>query len=705
MLLGGCDNKPLNSPYPNESDHLKVLHKSFVERPKTLDPARAYSSNEYAIMHLVYEPLLTYDYLKRPYTLIPLTATSLPDVSYFDRHGHQLTQKDSKVSYTTYTFHVKDNVYYAPHPAFYKDANGRYAYLNLPASFFTEHDIESIEDFPHKGSRKLLASDYIYQIKRLASPRLASPILGVMKSYILGLDTLAETLKRESHHRGYLDLRKYSLKGVKLVDDHTFKITIKGRYPAFMYWLAMPFFSPLPWEADKFFQNEALKENNLSLDWYPIGTGPFMLTENNPNRRIVLKKNPLTHPMFYPKKGSKLDVKRGYLKNAGRKLPMLDEVLYSLEKESIPRWNKFLQGYYDLSAINSDSFDAAVSIDEQGVPRLSKRLKNKSLRLDTAVEPSIFYIGFNMLDSVVGGYSKKATYLRQAISIAIDYEEYIAIFLNGRGVIAQGPIPPGIFGFQSKKKGLNPFVYQWNDGRIKRKSIDDARALMAKAGYPNGITQSGKRLVLHFDTTQGQGPEQKAYFSWLRKQFKKIGISLNVRATDYNRFQDKIRHGKAQLFSWGWHADYPDAENFFFLLTSKNSKVHFAGENAANYSSKIFDRWFEQMKVLPDNKKKLELIHKMIKHLQKDSPWVWGYYPKYLLLTQPWVSKVKLNSIGGSIVKYMSINTKDRASKIKKWNKPILWPVFFFLGITFLFFIPVIVTYHYRAAHPRRRIT
>ena len=47
---------------------------------------------------------------------------------------------------------------------------------------------------------------------------------------------------------------------------------------------------------------------------------------------------------------------------------------------------------------------------------------------------------------------------------------------------------------------------------------------------------------------------------------RKIDIALVIRSTDYNRFQEKMRTGKAQLFSWGLNADYPDPENFLFLL-------------------------------------------------------------------------------------------------------------------------------------------
>ena len=59
-----------------------------------------------------------------------------------------------------------------------------------------------------------------------------------------------------------------------------------------------------------------------------------------------------------------------------------------------------------------------------------------------------------MLDNVVGGNTEQSRLLRQAISIAIDYDEYISIFANGRGVLAQSPIPPGIFGHQD---GINDY--------------------------------------------------------------------------------------------------------------------------------------------------------------------------------------------------------------------------------------------------------
>ena len=50
----------------------------------------------------------------------------------------------------------------------------------------------------------------------------------------------------------------------------------------------MNFFAPVPIEADRFYGQPGMAEKNLTLDWYPVGTGPYMLTENNPNARLVL---------------------------------------------------------------------------------------------------------------------------------------------------------------------------------------------------------------------------------------------------------------------------------------------------------------------------------------------------------------------------------------------------------------------------------
>jgi ABC-type oligopeptide transport system substrate-binding subunit len=377
-------------------------------------------------------------------------------------------------------------------------------------------------------------------------------------------------------------------------------------------------------------------------------------------------------------------------------MPFIDQAVYSLEKEDIPYWGKFLQGYYDTSGITSDSFDQAIRVSDLGDPQLTDAMRAKGIELVTSVRTSTSYLGFNMLDPVVGGTGESARYLRQALSIAIDFEEYVSIFANGRGVAAQGPIPPGIPGHVEGERGVNPHVYRWADGRPERRPLEDARSLLALAGYPNGRDQaSGRPLTLYFDTA-ASGPDDKARLDWMRKQIGKLGVQLVVRATDYNRFQEKMRTGTAQIYQWGWNADYPDAENFLFLLYGPNAKVQHGGENASNYANPEFDRLFEQMKDLEDGPERQALVARMVDIARRDAPWVWGFHPKAYALHHAWYRNVKVNQMANNTLKYRRIDPGLRALQVAAWNRPVAWPLLAALGLLVSVVVPAYVGHRRR---------
>lgn len=712
LLLAACSDRSLNNPYPEAEDNLNIIYSVFQERPKHLDPVRSYSAVEYRFLAQVYEPPLQYHYLKRPYELIPLTAESVPAAQFFDADGQRLQDDVSvdQVAYSVYEVKIKPGIQFQPHPAFAKDQNGRELYRDL-----TDDDLEdiyTIADFEHQGTRTLQASDYVYQIKRLAHPNLHSPIFGVMADYIVGFKEyrkkLTESLKAQRDagvSRPAVDLNEFPLPGVEVVDQYTYRIKVEKTYPQLVYWLAMPFFAPMAPEVERFYKQPGMHEKNITLDWYPVGTGPFMLSVNNPNLKMILEKNPNFRGEKYPSEGAEGDREKGLLRDANKTMPFVDRVVYSLEKESIPYWNKFLQGYFDASGISSDSFDQAISIGSQGSIGLSDGMQAKGIRLSMAVAPTTFYMGFNMKDDVVGGLSERARKLRQAISIAINYEEYIQIFLNGRAIPAQSPLPPGIFGYESGERGVNPYVYQWDGGQQKRRSVEDAKKLMEEAGYRNGIDmKTGKPLVLNFDTTAG-GSEDKAYLTWLRKQFQKIEVQLNVRSTDYNRFQEKMRKGNAQIFQWGWNADYPDPENFFFLLYGPNSKVDHSGPNTANYENPVFDRMFDRMKNMSNNSERKKLIADMVDVIRQDAPWIWGFHPQQFSLQHDWFLNNKPNLMANNTLKYKRVDPQRRSERRAEWNEPVYWPVVLILMILVLGSIPAYITYKRRErAAPAKEI-
>ena len=681
-LAAGC-GEVWNDPYPAAERGKSILYASFVARPKHLDPVQSYTEDEAQFTQQVYEPLLQYHYLKRPYELIPLTAVEIPKPRSIEGG-----------KFTVYELRIKPGIRYQPHPAFIPGN------LSLP-----EGKINALKS-PYQlptGTRELVADDYIYQIKRLAHPRLHSPIFGLMAEHIVGMADFAKQLKSADTKQDWLDLRKFGLKGVERVDTHTFRVTLNGSYPQFIYWLAMPFFAPVPWEADRFFAQPGMEQKNFTLDWWPVGTGAYMLTENNPNARMVLERNPNFHGEVYPAEGEPEDAGAGLLADAGKPLPFIDKLVFSREKEGIPYWNKFLQGYYDTSGIGSDQFDQAVRVSIEGDTNVTPEMEEKGIRLSTSVETTIGYIAFNWLDPVVGGSSERARKLRHAISIAFDVEEQITIFANGRGIPAQGPIAPEIFGYREGREGVNPVVYDWVDGRPERKSIEVAKRLLAESGYPGGRdAKSGQPLVLYLDTVV-RGAGDKASFDWMRRQFEKLSIQLVIRDTDWNRFQEKIRKGDTQIFRLGWNADYPDPENFLFLLHGPQSRAKSQGENAANYTNAEFDALFEKMKNMPNSPERQKIIDRMVDIARADAPWIWGVNPKKYSLRHSWIANDKPNTMARNNMKYLRIDPQKRAELRAAWNRPVLWPLGLVLAVLVVFSLPALASYRRRermAARP-----
>ena len=138
---------------------------------------------------------------------------------------------------------------------------------------------------------------------------------GIFSEYVIGLKDYGKRIREEDAKlrrdsdpaaldKPFLDFRKFPLEGVEAPDPHLLRIRLKGKYMQWKYWLAMPFVAPVPWEADKFYSQPGMVKNGLSLDTWPVGTGPFVLTEYEQDRRLVLKRNPVYRREPYPCDGS-----------------------------------------------------------------------------------------------------------------------------------------------------------------------------------------------------------------------------------------------------------------------------------------------------------------------------------------------------------------------------------------------------------------
>jgi len=695
FALSGC-SEVSNNPHPLGSEKANTIFAPFRERsPKYLDPTSSYSNDETPVTYQVYEPLYGYHYLKRPYELVGRTAQEIARPRYLDKDGKELPDDapGELIAESVFDIRIKPGIMFAPHPAFAKDASGAYVYHDMKAADVA--DKYKITDFKQTGTRELTADDYVYGIRRLATPRIKSPSFSTMSDYIVGLKEYGEqivaadkALRRDlaptDRDLPMLDFRKYPFAGAEAIDKHTLRVRVKGKYPQFKYWLAMTFFSPIPWEAEKFYAQPGMAAKNLTMNYWPVGTGPYMLTDFVENRRHVLERNPNFHGETYPCEGEPGDKEKGYLADCGKPLPFVDKVVFDMEKENVPLQAKFLQGYYDTPAIERLDYGTTYLVAMGDDAKKDKEYREKGIRLPSTVEANNWYLAFNWLDPVVGKgatpeQAERNRKLRQALSIAIDWEEHIAIFERGQGVAAQGPLPPSLFGYRNDgPSAFNPVVYEkGSDGKPVRRSLDEAKRLLAEAGFPNGRdAATGKPLVLNFDYQQS-GPAVKSLLDWYVKQFAKIGVQLEVRATDYNRFQDKMNKGSVQIFFWGWLADYPDAENFLFMLYGPNAKAltNGNGENNANYQNPEFDKLYEKMKFLDDGPEKQKLIDRMIEMVQNDAVWSFGYFPTSAAAYHQWITNGKPTQIIRNHIGYLHLDPELRTRKLAEWNQPVWWPI------------------------------
>lgn len=558
----------------SKSESPNTLHIVAEEKIKGLDPI--YTDDMYSgiVSSQSYETLLQYHYLKRPYTLVPHLAESMPEISQ-DR--------------LVYTFHLKKGVLFQDDSCF-KQTHGK--------------------------GREMTAEDVVYSLKRIADPHLASSGWWIFDGKIVGLNAWREAAAK-APSTDYSQV----VEGLKALDRYTVQFKLTQPTSLFLYSLAMSYTGIVPHEAVEHYKKEFLN--------HAVGTGPFQLEEYNPNSKMTWVKNPTYRKELYPTEGAPGDKEAGLLQDAGKPLPLSDKLIITVFVEKQPMWLTFLSGKLDLSAIPKDNFAAAITTEKE----LNSDLKAKGIRLVKNPGLDVTHQTFNMSDPLLG----KNKLLRQALSLAFDEPTFIDLFYNGRAIPAQGPIPPGVDGYDPNLK--NPY---------RQFNVEKAKEYLEKAGFPKGKGLSSIEFATTSDTIGRQGAE---YF---QKMMSTIGVNIKVNSYSWPQFQEAIKNRRSQIWSLAWSADYPDAENFLQLFYGKNSSP---GPNDANYSNSEFDRLYEKTLALPNGPDKTNIYKQMVSILIEDCPWIFGSHRIGYTLVQPWLKNYKPNDFDHTRYKYYRIDS------------------------------------------------
>src|SRR2546425_9307219 len=158
------------------ADMAKTLRVAFVAPENGFDPQATGDLYSNYVNREIFDPLYRYDYLARPYKVIPNTAAALPEIS---------------ADGLTWTIKLRPGIYFTDDPAF-------------------------------KGKkRELTAADYVYAWKRLIDPRMRSPNLQQFDGKFEGADVLV----RKARETGKFDYDA-PLPGLQVVDRYTLRIKL-----------------------------------------------------------------------------------------------------------------------------------------------------------------------------------------------------------------------------------------------------------------------------------------------------------------------------------------------------------------------------------------------------------------------------------------------------------------------------------------------
>lgn len=559
----------------------KVLNRSSIGEVKGMDPIRAddlYSGREIA---RIYEGLLTFHYLKRPYKLVTNLAESMPVAS------------EDKL---TYTVKIKKGIFF--------------------------HDDKCFKD--GKG-RELVAEDFVYSIKRLADPSLSSSGWWLLDGKIEGLNEWrAKYMEKKPDY-------SESISGLKALDKYTLQFKLTKPFPQFLYSLAMPYTFAVPKEAVDFYKGDFLN--------HPVGTGPFLLEEGyfTQSNKISYIKNPKYRDVFYPSEGNLGDKGKGFLDDAGKKVPFVDKLIVHIMPESQPRWLNFKRGRIDFLAPPKDNFDQAITGGD-----VSGDLKKRGIYLTKQAQLDVTFRAFNNEHPLF----KDNPDLRRAMALAVNHEEEVRLFYNNQGIPAQGPIPPGIAGHDPKYK--NPY-FQFN--------IEKAKEYLKKAGYPEG-----KGLpTIGLETTSSTVNRQMG--EYFQKSMAKIGVKIQVNTNTWPELTKKVRTKNNMMYGMAWSADYPDAENFLQLLYGPNSSP---GANGSNFNHPEINALFEKASLMQDSLERTALYEKINKKAAELVPWIFGLHRQGVVLSHAWVKNYRYSEMPHGMDKYINIDMGKKKEILAK---------------------------------------
>ncbi len=554
-----------------------------TDGPKSLDPVQGSTTYDNMACAQFYETLLTNKY-SSPMEMEPLLLSEMPI---------------SPDGGTTWHFKLKPDVYF--------------------------HDNAC---FPGGKGRKITPDDVFYSLKRLADEEYKLENWWLLDGTILGFNEFKD-------EQNAADVFDYDapVQGFRKINDLEFEIVLTKPVYRFLYILGMFQTSVVPREAVEYYGQD--------FAFNPVGTGPFILDTWVPKQSLTANKNPNYHPVFYPERSewSSEDRRNRLHRAAGKQVPFVDRVEFTMFVEDQPMWLEFSKGKLGYTQVPEDYFNDAFDL-------ASKQLKEDWLRKEIRAHSNLLldftFRGFNMEDELLGGYTAEKRALRRAISYAIDLDEINKTFYNGQRIVYDGPIPPGLDGHPDNHRAA---------AAARGPNLSKAKQLLAEAGYPNGDGLPAIRFYTSQNTLNNAVSEM------VKRQLAAVNIKFEPVFLDFSTLIENINKKKAPMFGFAWSSDYPDAENNLALFYGPNEAP---GSNHYNYKRPEFDAMYERILTMGPSEERTAIYEEMRDMVLEDCAYVGGMARERFYLMNPWLLNCKPTERYYGWFKYLDVDDAAR---------------------------------------------
>jgi peptide/nickel transport system substrate-binding protein len=367
---------------------------------------------------------------------------------------------------------------------------------------------------------------------------------------------------------------------VKKLDDHNIKFTLPEPYAPFLDYVT---FGILPQHhlgstpADQF--------ANAPFNINPVGSGPYkfdhLLVSGGKITGVVLTQS----DSYYGKK------------------PFIAQVVFRYYADSKSAFDAYKQG--DVLGISQITPDV-----------LPQALTDSNLAVYTARLPQMSMVLLNLNNNEVP-FLQNAN-VRRALLLGMNRDYIVSSFLQGQGIVADGPILPGSWAHYD---GIAHLTYD----------PDAAVALLKGEGYvipaTGGVVRAKDNVALNFTLIHPDDALHTKIAQTIQQEWAMIGVQVNLQPVPYDQILPAYlspRTYQAALVDMNF-ARTPDPDPYPFWHQAEAT----GGQNYSQWDDRTASEYLEQARTETDFTERTRLYRNFQVIFAKELPSLPLYYPVY----------------------------------------------------------------------------